>query len=163
MLKCQKITKFIQWANYNKMTCPQMSIFLGYILSLLITVLTIFHPSVAFPQKVQNSQQSVVEFDVPYELFAALSDYHDLTQSEEKSNLVIDEEIIQAIAEIIYYFEEERQKYLSIQDQHFSAKVEKNLEKMDAHLTDFRNELLFRKKVVEFRTLLEKQQKLKNQ
>ncbi len=138
-------------------------IFLGYLLSLLIGVLTIFYPLVAFPQKVQNSQQSVAEFDVPYELFAALSDYHDLTQSEEKRNLVVDEEIIQAITEIIYYFEEERQKYLSIQDKLVSAKVKQNLEKMDAHLTDFKNELLFRKKVVEFRTLLEKQQKLKNQ
>ena len=114
----------------------------------------------AFAQKIQNSDQSVIEFDVPYELFAALSDYHDLTQSEEKRQLTVDEEIIPAITEIIYYFEEERQKYLNIQD--ISDKVKINLAKIDAHLTDFKNDLLFRKKVVEFKILLEKQHKLKS-
>ncbi|MFK5970912.1 MAG: hypothetical protein QM487_12445 [Candidatus Marithrix sp.] len=129
------------------------------LLSLLMIIPYQFMVISAFAENIQNSDQSVIEFDVPYELFAALSDYHDLTQSEEKRHLVIDEEIIPVIAEIIYSFEEEQQKYLNIQN--ISDKVKNNLEKMDAHLIDFRNELLFRRKVVEFRTLLEKQQKLK--
>ncbi len=133
-------------------------VFFGYLLSLLITIPITFYPLLALPQEIQNSEQSVAEFDVPYELFAALSDYHDLTQLEEKRH--IDAEIIPAITEIIYYFEEERQKYLSIQT--ISEKMKKNLEKMDAHLTDFKNELLFRKKVLEFRILLKKQQQLKS-
>jgi len=134
-------------------------LFVRYFLILMIIVTTIVYPLVAFSQKAQNE---LAEFDVAYELFAALSDYHDLTQAEEKRRLVIDKEIIPVIKEIIYYFEEERQKYLKIQDEKFVAKVQKNLEKMDAYLTDFRNELLFRKKVVEFRTLLKEQQKLKS-
>jgi len=126
----------------------------GYLLSLLTTILITFYSIATLAQ----ASQSVAEFDVPYELFAALSDYHDLTQLEEKRH--IDAEIIPVISDIITYFEEERQKYLSIRA--ISAKVKKNLEKMDAHLTDFNNELLFRKKVFEFRMLLEKQHKLKS-
>ena len=129
------------------------------LLSLLIVIPSQFIVMPVFAENTQNSDQSVIEFDVPYELFAALSDYHDLTQSEEKQHLIVDEEIILVITEIIYFFEEERQKYLNIQN--ISDKMKKNLEKMDAYLADFRNELLFRKKVVEFRILLEKQQKLK--
>ena len=139
-------------------------VFARYLLSLLITVPTIFYPSitVALFQKVQNSEQSVAVFDIPYELFASLSEYHDFTQSEEKQHLVIDEEIIPVITEIIYYFEEERRKYVSIQGKFFNKKMRENLEKMDAHLADFKNELLFRKKVAEFRALLKKQQRLKS-
>ena len=135
-------------------------VFTWFLLSLLMIIPYQFMVISVFAENIQNFDQSVIEFDVPYELFAALSDYHDLTQSEEKRHLVIDEEMIPVIAEIIYSFEEERQKYLNIQN--ISDKMKKNLGKMDDHLTDFRNELLFRKKVVEFRTLLEKQQKLKS-
>ncbi len=134
-------------------------VFILFLLNLLM-IIPYQLVTVAFAQNTQNSEQSVIEFDVPYELFAALSEYHDLTQSEEKQRLVIDEEIIQVISEIIYFFEEERQKYINIQN--ISGKIKINLEKMDAYLTDFRNELLFRKKVIEFRILLEKQQKLKS-
>ncbi|MBE9562835.1 MAG: hypothetical protein IMF12_08245 [Proteobacteria bacterium] len=127
-------------------------IFAGYLFSLLLII-----PYQSIANNSQDSGQSVIEFDVPYELFVALGDYHDLTQLEEKRH--IDEEIIPAINDIIYYFIEERKKYLVVED--ISDKTKKNLEKMDAYIIDFKNELLFRQKAIEFRVLLKKQQQLK--
>ncbi|MCK5877514.1 MAG: hypothetical protein KAG43_07760 [Candidatus Marithrix sp.] len=130
-------------------------IFAKHLFSLLIIL---SYQSVTATQNPQNSAQSVVEFDVPYELFVALSDYHDLTQLEEQHH--IDKEIIPVITEIIYYFTEEIDKYLVMPD--ISDKIKVNLEKINSHLIDFKNELLFRKKVVEFRALLKQQQQLKS-
>ncbi|MDM8545274.1 hypothetical protein QUF61_02155 [Candidatus Venteria ishoeyi] len=121
---------------------------------------------------IHSLKHSVAVFDVPYELFAALSEYHDLTQSEEKNHQLIDTEMIPVIEDIIYYFEEERKKYtkiekkqqtLGMENEHIILnKVKENLKKMDAHLLDFRNELLFRKKAIEFRLLMKKQKALKD-
>ncbi|MCP4700678.1 MAG: hypothetical protein GY862_28060 [Gammaproteobacteria bacterium] len=100
----------------------------------------------------------IMEVDMPYELFLALGSYHDFNEDEELRNIDINQEIIPVLETIIKEFTTEKKKYEAHSP--MSSAMTKRIRKIKKHVEDFKRELLYRKKVVEFRRLMKKQKTL---
>lgn len=104
---------------------------------------------------------NILIIDMPYELFNALVDYHELREAEEQRRLRVDEEIVAVLQIVVEEYEKEMYKFgVFAEKLGAPPELESRLEKMNKHVADFRNELTYRKAALEFHKLMEKQRTL---
>lgn len=101
----------------------------------------------------------IVEINITYDLFDALVEYQDLSGQE--AERPVDEELVPVLETIITHYEAEKRKL-----ENLAAGLDDELDltprigKMTGHIEHFRKELQYRRAVLEYRQLQEKQRSL---
>ncbi len=114
-------------------------------------------PLSAGEEKQPDSPANIVTVDIPYSLFVSLVAYQELTEME-NTGKNINSEMIPVLENIMGYLRTERKKY-----ENLNPSVKTNLQyrqfllRLDSHIDSFYRELLYRRKIAEYESLLEKQ------
>lgn len=125
---------------------------------LCITVL----PVQAVPEKNAGNvdkpgSSQFVTIDLPFDLFASLMSYAELTELEIQGGENVNAEFIPLLKTVMQEFEKEKKQLQSMPE---NPGIKRRIKKIDKHLTDFYQELMYRQKAQELKNLLDKQQKM---
>ncbi len=115
-------------------------------------------------QRPDTERQQIVRVDISYALFAALAEYQEFSEAEKQGDSRANAALVPVLESILRELDQEYARHTALLDEAPDpGALEKRLQKLQAYIQDFRNELVFRKKVMEFNALLEKQKTLIDQ
>lgn len=106
-------------------------------------------------------QQSIVEVNISYDLFTALAEYAELTQSENSQHIDINAKMIPVLETILREYSQELQKYHELLIETPNQILQLKVSKLAEYAKDFRQELIYRKKALELNDLIKQQQMIK--
>lgn len=114
-------------------------------------------PIRAGEEKQPDSPANIVTVDIPYSLFVSLVAYQELTEIE-NTGKNINSEMIPVLENIVGYLRTERKRYENLNlSGNTTLQHGQFMIRLDSHIDSFYRELLYRRKVDEYESLLEKQ------
>jgi hypothetical protein len=137
---------------------------LRFLLSMLCLWLCV--PGIAASQNrtdenAATGYDTIVTVNIPTELFMALITYQELSEAETEGKETVVEKLIPVLKSMIEALESERRKLApNRSDTPADPMTRTRIAKLDRHLADFRNELRYRRKLLEYQRLKEKQKAL---